>query len=324
MQEIRITRETAGGRLDKTLFRYLDKAGSGFIYRMLRKKNILLNGKRAAGGELLREGDCIRLYLSDETIRKFRSGPEANRKDLSAFRSRIIYEDADLLAVSKPQGLLSQKAAPSDISLNEMIKEYLLSEQGSVPGFAPGIANRLDRNTSGLVLAGKNPAAQRSLSQAIQTRTLQKYYLCIVHGHPDKGAELSGYLLKDPVTNQVRIRTEASAPSEKEQWIRTSWEVLRRGLHTSLLKVELITGRAHQIRAHLASQGYAIVGDGKYGDTKKDTYFRERFGVRWQLLHAYEVRFVQMTGVLEHLNGTVLQAPVPERFQSVAREEGLL
>ena len=335
MQEIHITRETAGGRLDKMIFRYLDKAGSGFVYKMLRKKNILLNEKKASGQEILKEGDCIRLYLAEDTIRKFRSEDAAGTPDpvktadqdpssdlLSQFRSWIVYEDQDLLAVSKPQGVLSQKAAASDRSLNDLIREYL----GSDPLFTPGIANRLDRNTSGLVLAGKNPAAQRSLSTAMKNRDLHKDYLSIVKGSMSHGKVLEGYLYKDAKTNQVQIadtRQDPEGSSREGQYIKTSYQVLSSTEYCSLLQIRLITGRSHQIRAHLASIGHPVIGDTKYGDPRINRYFRKQYHVLYQLLHAHQIQFEHMSGILEYLNGMTIQAPVPELFSTVIREERL-
>ena len=324
MQEIQITKETAGGRLDKLIFKYLDQAGAGFVYKMLRKKNILLNGKKATGSELLQEGDCICLYLADDTIQKFRSQAErlimdASPAGFSQFRSWIVYEDEHILAVSKPQGVLSQKASSEDISLNEMIRSYL----GSGALFTPGIANRLDRNTSGLVLAGKDPAAQRILSQAIRERGLRKYYLCIVKGHILSDQSLEGYLIKDPVTNQVQIRDYLPIHSENGQYIRTDYQVLDRSDRCSLLRIHLITGRSHQIRAHLASLGHPVIGDMKYGDPKINAAFQKQYAVHWQLLHAHEICFDQMTGILEPLNGTSVKASVPEIFRKTADREGL-
>ena len=337
MQEIHITRETAGGRLDKMIFRYLDKAGSGFVYKMLRKKNILLNEKKASGQEILKEGDCIRLYLAEDTIRKFRSEdaagkpepvkntepePDRSSDQLSQFASWIVYEDQNLLAVSKPQGILSQKADASDCSLNDLIRAYL----GSDPLFTPGIANRLDRNTSGLVLAGKNPAAQRSLSQAMKDRDLHKDYLSIVKGSMSSGRVLEGYLYKDPRTNQVRItgsRQDPAGSSREGQYIKTSYQVLSSTEDCSLLQIRLITGRSHQIRAHLASIGHPVIGDAKYGDPRVNRYFRKQYHVIYQLLHAHQIQFEHMTGILEYLNGMTIKAPVPELFSTVIKEERL-
>jgi len=328
---IEVTAQMAGGRLDKLLRKYLDQTGAGFVYKMLRKKNILLNGKKAAGNEVLQEGDCITLYLSDETIKRFHSDPEKTDKTdkrktrgHTPLSSLIVYEDDHILAVSKPAGILSQKSNRSHDALNEMVCAYL-QDPVTEGLFTPGIANRLDRNTSGLVLAGKNPAAQRSLSRAVKNRDLQKYYYCIVKGSVTGNASLEGYLRKDSRTNQVQIYG-IDDPHPQDSWyIRTDYRAVSRSRSgsCSLLEVDLITGRTHQIRAHLASQGIPVIGDSKYGDPELNRYFFKKYAVTAQLLHACRISFSGMTDILQYLNGQQIEAPLPERFQTVMKGEGL-
>ena len=180
MRDLTIGKNEAGQRMDKYLKKYFPEAGSGFLYKMLRKKNILLNEKKADGKEMLKQGDRIRLYLAEETIEKFRGGqmkPAVSGRKTSDIKLDVIYEDDHVAIVNKPAGMLSQKAKPSDLSLVEYFQQYLLetgaiSEQ-ELETFHPAPCNRLDRNTSGLVLCGKSLAGLQALSEALKLRTLK-------------------------------------------------------------------------------------------------------------------------------------------------------
>ena len=318
MKEIIITRDNAGGRLDKILTNYLDKAPKSFIYKMLRKKNIVLNDKKAAGNEIIKEGDSIKLYLADDTIAKFQGkSPIVTKK---APDIPIVFEDDNILILDKPAGLLSQKSNPSDISVNDFLLQYLKSDD---PLFKPGISNRLDRNTSGLVLAGKNLYATRMLNDAIKNRRLQKKYLCLVKGIVEKEALIDGYLLKDEKTNQVSVHAETpkEKDDEKANRILTSYLPLERYSDATLLEVDLITGKSHQIRAHLASIGHPIIGDPKYGDAQVNATYKQKYHVNRQLLHAYKIIFRTMEGDLSYLNGSSVTGMLPEDFQNVISQK---
>ena len=201
MKETIIKENESGQRLDKYLKKYLPQAPGSFIYKMLRKKNITLNGKKAAGQEKLNTGDSIKFFLAEETIDKFTGNAAASesypvKKDLE-----IIYEDDNILLINKPAGMLSQKAKKEDVSLVEYVIGYLLSN-GSVTKeelltFHPGICNRLDRNTSGMVVAGKSLAGLQIMGEAFKERTLAKYYLCLVKGCIKETSHIRGYLKKD-------------------------------------------------------------------------------------------------------------------------------
>ena len=188
MQEFTIGKNEAGQRLDKYLGRILKEAPVSFFYKMMRKKNIVLNGTKCTGREQLSVGDSVKLFLSDETIEKF-SGTQKFSKISKIYPYKkldIIYEDDDVLFVNKPSGMLTQKASPADVSLNEYIIGYLLHEgkinEAQLRTFRPSVCNRLDRNTSGLVLAGKSMKGSRELSDIIKNRTLEKYYITVVKG----------------------------------------------------------------------------------------------------------------------------------------------
>lgn len=321
MRELVITEKTAGGRLDKAVFRYLDKASSGFVYKMLRKKNIVLNDKKASGNEILKAGDSVKLYLAEETIGRFRSSTPERKEQKDArpeqkIASLIVYEDEHLIAFNKPEGMLSQRSSKADLSLNDLLVSYL----GSSDLFTPGISNRLDRNTTGLVLAGKDPAAVRELNRAIRERDLTKLYLCMVKGRIGDDRSVEGYLVKDKDSNTAKISKEQIPGSS---YIRTEYHVLSQQTEASLLMVDLITGKSHQIRAHLAGEGHPVIGDPKYGDDPVNEIYRRKYHLRSQLLHAWKVRFGSMQGILSYLNGTEITALLPDAFRTIMKGERL-
>lgn len=322
MKEIIVTSKEAGQRFDKYLGKYLEKAGKSFVYKMLRKKNITLNGKKAEGSERLNEGDVIKLFLADETIEKFSTivtdevvQPviEAESEELN-----IIYEDANVLIINKPAGMLSQKARPEDITLVEHITAYLLKSgeltTEQMKGFRPGICNRLDRNTSGIIVAGKSLEGLQVMGELFKERTLDKYYYCIVKGVVEKKEQIEGYLYKNHSHNKVTISKE---PKEGSEYIKTQYEPVKKTDEYTLLKVKLITGKSHQIRAHLQSIGHPIIGDGKYGDVHVNKYFKKNFKLKHQLLHAAELHFPVMKEGFEGLSKQVIKAPFPDYFEAI-------
>ena len=311
MQTLKISSREEGQRLDKFLLKFLNQAPQSFIYKMLRKKNIVLNDKKADGSEKIGENDQIKLFLSDETIAKF-SKPLTVTKSIPL---DIIYEDNDIILINKPTGILSQKADASDISMNEYLISYLL-ESGSLKKeelvtFHPAVCNRLDRNTSGIILAGKTVTGLQELSQMFKTRLLEKYYLCLVNGIVTEGALIKGYLQKDEKSNKVTITNDKGIA---DNYIETAYTPLGNNGNVTLLEVELITGRTHQIRSHLASIGHAIVGDTKYGNKKINEQFKNEYGLRHQLLHAHRVCFNK---------DKCFVATLPKHFKNILKAEHL-
>ena len=319
MRAITVTKNEADQRLDKFLRKYLNLAGSSFIYKMLRKKNITLNGKKCDGSERILAGDVVTLFLADETIEKF------SQVQLQAVRRRkldIIYEDQDIILINKPAGMLSQKAKDTDESLVEYLIDYLLDKKRLSPedlkAFRPSVCNRLDRNTSGIVVAGTSLPGLQQMSEAIRERTLGKYYLCVVAGCLRESREISGWLKKDEHSNQVRV---LSRQEEGAVPIRTMYRPVSVGERHTLLEVKLITGRSHQIRAHLASLGYPIVGDPKYGKPAVNQAAREQFKVNTQLLHAWKlVMPEELSGTLSGLSGKIFTEPMPSGMERMVRE----
>ncbi len=335
MKKIVVSKNEAGQKLLKLLAKYLNAAPQSFLHKMLRKKNITLNGKKADGSELLRETDEVCLFLSDDTILSFQGkktedttaveqGKDVKRpKELSEIR--VVYEDEDVLILNKPVGVLSQKAVPEDFSLNEWVLEYLLEKghltQEELQTFRPGVCNRLDRNTSGLITAGKSLAGLQTLSALFKDRTVHKDYLCIVCGQVKNGSRLRGYLEKDSRTNKVTV--ENRKRSEEGAYIETEYTPVKTNGRYTLLKVRLITGKTHQIRAHLASVGHPLLGDTKYGSPAENKMLREKFGLKNQLLHAAYLEFPQELPGCKAISGKRFYAPVPKVFERIAKELGV-
>ncbi|SHO49780.1 RluA family pseudouridine synthase [Anaerocolumna xylanovorans] len=329
MKTIIAGKNEAGQRLDKLLFKILKKAPKSFIYKMLRKKNITLNGKKAEGGEPVQPGDEIKLFLSEETIEKFTESyviplpeQETGQKEKKSSESfQVVYEDDNVLIANKPAGMLSQKAKETDISLVEYLISYLLDTKSitlnELETFKPGICNRLDRNTSGLVAAGKTLAGLKTLSELLRERTLSKYYLCFVKGEVKEEKKITGYLLKDERTNQVTV---LKSPRENADYIETEYIPIRGNKDYTLLRVKLITGKTHQIRAHLSSIGCPIIGDTKYGDRTVNEKFKVKFRLSHQLLHSYEMVFPdRLEGELSNLSGLKLVAELPVYFENILK-----
>jgi len=324
-----IEKNEAGQRLDKFLAKYMNEASKSFFYKMMRKKNITLNGKKCEGNEKLAEGDVVKLFLAEDTIEKFSSVQvqEVKKVDLD-----ILYEDDEIILVNKPAGMLSQKAKETDESLVEYLIDYLLGSgkltESGLRAFRPSVCNRLDRNTSGIVAAGKSLAGLQMLSGVFKDRSIHKYYQCLVSGEIRDVKTVDGWLLKDEKKNQVRILTDVEAKrfegkggDEEPKRIRTKYEPIATDGRFTLLRVTLLTGRSHQIRAHLASLGHPIVGDFKYGGVSKVNPSGRT--VKYQLLHSYRLEFPKLAEPFAYLSMKVFEAPLPGYFGSVLKETGI-
>lgn len=326
MQELHVTANEAGQRLDKLLAKFLNQAPKSFLYKMMRKKNIVLNGKKCTGNEKLKQGDSIKLFFSDETIEKFSAGTYVTPKKEKINMLPIIYEDEQVLLMNKPVGVLSQKAKDSDVSAVEILINYLIEtnqlSKEQFRTFHPSICNRLDRNTSGILVAGKTLSALQEMNRFFKERTIAKYYRCLVKGRVIKNEDyIKGYLVKDQKTNKVSItkkKTEEGVPIE------TEYCVIQSNDEVSLLEVHLITGKTHQIRAHLASIGHPIIGDYKYGDKQINEMYRQEYGLKSQLLHAYRLEMPSSDGSLAYLNDKKFVAELPDKFIKICKDKGVL
>ena len=403
MREYLVSRDERGQRLDKYLKRRLPGAPSSFIYKMLRKKNITLRGKKADGSEKVEEGDPVVLYLSDETIEKFsdRGSSSGQQKDADederAFRrlqpllgqNPVLYEDEDVLIVIKPAGVLSQKSAPGDLSMNEWLRGYLgqkrkgsdLGRLDTASGFRPSVCNRLDRNTGGILLCAKSLQGSRELSTAIRGRMIRKTYRMVVHGRLTSAGTIEGDLIKDRNSNTVRAVTAGNTAkdsqttrgiaavntgdqeilsgrkqsntgdqeilsgragaktgdlsSENHDLVRrhavTVYRPVLSGYRATLVEADLITGRSHQLRVHMASIGHPILFDSRYGNRNLDRSItrllpavpgnRKADGPhrnRGQLLWCREIQFPDIFDgdgsgfvILQKLSGRAFSSPEP-------------
>ncbi len=301
MKENIIERNDAGQRLDKFLTKAYGNLPKSLMYKYIRMKRIKVNGKRADIAYKLSEGDTVTLYINDDLLE-----PKAQRFEFTSAPANIdiVYEDDNIILVNKPEGLsVHPDNGEYRDTLIWRIQHYLYKKReydpASEASFKPALANRIDRNTCGIVIAAKTAAALRILNSKIKLRELDKRYLCVVHGKMPKSTELlEGYLDKDEDKNLVTVLKK---PREGSRSIKTRYTVLAFRDNLSLLEVELITGRTHQIRAHLASIGHPLLGDGKYGVNKAD----RKQGFVHQALCSYKLtfRFKTDAGELAYLDG---------------------
>ncbi len=287
MKQITVTNEMASQRLDKYLQRLLPVCPKSLIYKQLRKKNITLNSSKATGNEIIKAGDVISVFFSDETYEKFSKGEEVNtsvfeKAYVSIKGIEVVYEDDRIVVFNKPANVLSQSSDNKDLSLNEYLVGYLLSKGAvtadSLQSFRPSVCNRLDRNTSGLILCSKTFEGSRYLSDKIAEKDLEKYYLALVSGNFTGPAEDIKYVMKDEKENKLKFVNEDTPGA---MMIKTGFIPVKCSDEVSLVKVRLFTGKSHQIRAHLSYLGFPILGDRKYGNEKTSSMAKR------QMLHSY-------------------------------------
>ncbi len=319
MKEVNITGKEENQRLDKFLLKYFNNAPKSFVYKMLRKKRIKFNGKKAEGNEIIKNGDKLQMYIAPETMDSLMSEKEIVKAER---HFGIVYEDDNILVVSKPAGLLSHPESSAD--KNTLIDQilYYLYEKGEYDmskesSFTPAICNRLDRNTGGIVIAGKNLASVQAVNKAIAQRKIKKYYITMVRGEFTQEKELFGYHVKDELTNTVKV-LKKEAPGAKK--IFTKVKPLAVKDNFSLLEIDLITGKSHQIRAHLKSMGYPVIGDRKYGEMRVNTRFKDKYGLNNQFLFAYKIAWHENEGVMAYLNGKEFTAALPDYIENIKRD----
>ena len=302
MRIIKIKKNDAGQRLDKFLSKAVCGLPASLMYKYIRTKKIKVNRKRAEQNYFLCEGDEIQLFIRDE----FFESPEKDTGALSRITPKIsvVYEDENIILCNKRPGVLvHEDEGAGDNTLIMHIKAYLYRKGEYDPqdeqSFAPALCNRIDRNTGGIVIAAKNAEALRVMNQKIKDDEIRKFYICAVHGNMERDREtLTGYLKKDAKNNTVKVSDKAIDGYKN---IITKYRTLTRHGGSSLLEVELVTGRTHQIRAHMAHIGHPLLGDGKYGINKSD----KGKGYKYQALYSYRLifDFADNSGALGYLKG---------------------
>ena len=319
MREVTITANDAGQRLDRFLKKYLCNAPLSLIYKAVRK-DVKVNGKRVKEETVLAEGDVLQLYLGEEDLDVL---TEKKRTAAPKRQFTVAFEDENVLVVCKPFGLLvhGDSSEKKDTLANQVIA-YLIEKGDYAPrlekSFVPSPVHRLDRNTTGLVVFGKNAQALRVLSAALaEDKGFTKYYDTVVCGELKTPLHLKNRLLKDEKTNRVRV---LPASAEEGKYIETIARPLYTNGRYTLTEVELVTGRSHQIRAHLKYAGYPLIGDAKYGDRKTNAQIAQRTGLTTQLLHARRLVFTGLEEPLAYLNGQQAEAPLPPQWAFIQKE----
>lgn len=314
METITVGKNDGGIRLDKFLSKCFKTMPKSLMYKYIRTKRIKLNGKRAKEDSILNEGDVLTFYIDSEFFGD-KTNEELKFTKLKESRLVVVYEDENILIADKPSGLIVHSDENEELNtLINHIKLYLYNKGEYVPSeensFAPALCNRIDRNTSGLVIAAKNAITLKVMNEKIKARELDKIYLCAVHGIPvKKEATLRGFLEKIAAENRVIVH---SHPTRNAKESVTKYKVVsvNKAKNLSLLEVELITGRTHQIRSQLAEAGYPLLGDGKYAVNKKD----RKAGYSSQALSAHKLtfKFVGEKTHLDYLNGRTFYSSEPE------------
>lgn len=327
MRELIVKELEAGQRLDKFLHKYLKEAPNSFLYKMMRKKNIVLNGKKVTGNEQIKEGDSVKLFLSEETIEKFIGSQVLESAHNTLYQKayaelkdiQIVSEFEDVLFINKPAGVLSQQANAQDLSANEWLIGYLLAKKAiteeDLKTFKPSVCNRLDRNTSGLLVCSKTLLGSQEMAKILKDRSLHKFYRCLVHGKCELNGVYEAFLYKDEKSNKVTVYNDfdriPTTLKDKVKPIKTGIKPVEYDKKKDFteLEIELFTGKTHQIRAQMEKLGFPLVGDVKYDGGKSVGR------TDGQLLHAYRLVFPAMEGKLKYLSNKEIICSKPDSWK---------
>ena len=320
MRSYIIQKSEEGQTLEKYIQKLLVSAPISFIYKLFRKKDVKVNGHHEDRKFIISENDEVAIYIKEEQFEEFLK--EKAFKPNNQIKDWIVYEDENVLFINKPRGLLVQKSAPQDESLDQLVVEYLIYKGEYDPSkelaFKPGPAHRLDRNTSGIVAFGKNHQALELLFELFKNHDLiNKHYLALVVGQMEKDKDsINAPLKKDEKTNTVTVASlEKGGKTAK-----TVYKVVKAYKDYSLLDVTLLTGRTHQIRVHLAYVHHPIIGDEKYGDFAANRVFKQKYGFNKQFLHAYKIGFGDLPSPLTNLSRKEFTAEPNEEIANILTE----
>lgn len=318
MKTIVVTFKESNQRVDKYLKKYLNNAPLSFIYKLFRKKDVKINGHWVKENNILHEGEELTIYINDEQLKEFN---EVRPIEKVTLNHPIIYEDYNILIINKPRGLLVHgDISEKRLTLTNEVLNYLYYKEEYNPsaeqGFTPAPAHRLDRNTSGLVVYAKNLIALQELEDLFKDKAeIRKEYQALVVGHLDSKQEINKPLLKDEKTGLVKV-------SKLGKEAITIVEPIKYIGDFTLVNVTILTGRTHQIRVHLSSIGYPIVGDAKYGDFKVNKEFRDLYKFENQWLHAYRLTFLNVQGILSYLKNKTFVAPINKKENELLTKLG--
>lgn len=316
--DIEINKLSENQRVDKYIRKMLSEAPLSFIYKMFRKKDIKVNGKKVEGSYILKDGDKLHIYITESMLNKFANKPQLKKVKPNL---NVIYEDDNICIVNKPKGLIvhsdekEQRITLQNIFLNylQFKGEYNLEK---LDGFVPSPAHRLDRNTSGIVILAKNLMAMKELYELFKEKNeVKKTYILLAYEgkHINDVGEINLPLKKDDKTGIVSVCSTDRGGKEAK----TCYKIINRYGRYILLEAELITGRTHQLRVHFASIGCPIIGDGKYGNFKINDEFLKLYGLKNQFLHAYSFEFLNISGNLSYLSQRKFFAKLPEVLENV-------
>ncbi len=305
-----IKKEEEGQTLEKFVKKVLSEAPLSFIYKLFRKKDVKVNGHWQDKKYFISSGEEISIYITDSQLEEFKRQVES--KQVEDISSWIIYEDENILLINKPRGVLVQKNFEDSIALDEMVISYLTNKGEYNPnknlGYKPSPAHRLDRNTAGIVVFGKNIATLRYLSEALNDKSIiSKRYLALVKGEIDVDGEINAPLLKNSKSQRVSVSKEGK-PSI------TRYKVVETFKGYTLLEVELLTGRTHQIRVHMAYINHPVIGDSKYGDYELNKEIESKYGFKNQFLEAYQLDFHKLDNPLKYLSGRSFKISLNDEF----------
>ena len=318
MKELVIPKENQGQRADKFVRKYLSNAPLSFIYKIFRVKDVKVNGKRINKDYILKENDLMQIYVTDKQLDDF------NKTRLIVKTNTqldVIYEDENILIVNKPSGLLVHgDEQEKRITLNNIVLNYLM-EKGEFDvnnhTFVPAPCHRLDRNTSGLVIFGKNIASLQALEELFKEKNqINKEYICLVNGKLYGNNKIDAPLYKDEKTKTVSVRKFENGGKKAL----TYYDVIETFLDCSLLKVRIVTGRTHQIRVHLSYINHPILGDNKYGNFNVNKEFKEKYHYENQFLHAEKIEFLHIDGILSYLSNKVFIASLNDKEKKIIED----